>query len=221
MARTKTVMFAIVGSTSSVMCARLRNPYDDRDEQLNRMRQPFLKKKKTRGFTLIETLMSIVIVVILAGVAGPILGVMVEGMGYNLRRTNLQETSALARARMSREIRRLRDDASVVTATASEFVFFDLDDVEIRYRLVGSTLTRTQNGSTEYGLADHVQASGITFIYYDDDGTALAAPVTGIGTDTDIRRVSLKIDFQENADSLSSQIAVSPRNLRHEANLFD
>ncbi len=177
-------------------------------------------KRGTRGFTLVEMIMSLVIIVILAGLAGPLLAVSVDAMGLHMDRADLDESASLALSRMGREIRRLRNDESVGTASATVFEFVDNDDVQIRYRLTSTTLMRTQGANPESGLADQVQAGTLAFTYYDDDGNTIATPTVGLGTSTNIRRVRIQMTFATGTHSLPVQIDIRPRNLRHESEMF-
>ncbi len=179
------------------------------------MKRPRLSK----GFTLIEMIMSLIIFIIIAELAGPLLSIAVDSISYRVDRVDLEESGNLGLARMSREIRRLRNNQSVVSATATEFEFVDLDNVQIRYRLVGNSLMRRQ-GAVENALADQVQAGGLDFTYLDDDGNTLATPTVGLGTNTNIRRVQVQIIFQNGNHVMTLQTQVMPRNVRHEAEMF-
>lgn len=157
---------------------------------------------------------------ILAGVAGPLLGVSIDLIGLHTDRVDLEESASLALSRMSREIRRLRDDESIITANAGTFSFIDIDGTQIRYRQVGNSLMRREGTGSDSSLADHVQTGGLSFAYYDDDGNLIASPLTGLGTRTDIRRIEIQIVFRSGNHTLPARLQVRPRNLRHEADRF-
>ena len=175
--------------------------------------------KKQNGFTLIETIMVMAIVAILAGIIAPLLGTATEAIGLRIARVDLEESSVVALSRMSREVRRIRDNASIVTASNTQFEFIDKNSIQIRYRLTGNTLMRSENG-TESGLADNVSAGTLSFNYYDDAGVVLAAPLAGAGVQTDVRRIRIQMTFQNGANSLPVEIQVRPKNVRHETYLF-
>jgi hypothetical protein len=107
---------------------------------------------------------------------------------------------------MTQEIRRLRDDQSIDTATSSQFRFFDADDRDIDYSLSGSDLMRNSDI-----LASNVDS--ITFTYYDSSGAVLSPPTYGIGTATDIRRVEIFFTLQDGIYEFDYQSQVRPRNL--------
>src|SRR5687768_16062730 len=93
-------------------------------------------KKRSLGFTLIEILISIVILSILAGVAAPLLAFSIDAIQFHIARMDMEQSASAAFARMTREIRRLRDDSSVVTATAVEYTFTNIEGIQIGYSLV-------------------------------------------------------------------------------------
>ena len=175
--------------------------------------------KRQTGFTLIEILIAIILLSILAGVAAPLLFVSVSAITLHVGRVNLEESGDLALSRISREIRHLKDDKNIVTANGSDFQFLDVNSLQIRYYLSGNTLMRTAAG-TDSGLTDQVQAGGLVFTYYDDDGNAIATPTVGIGTATNIRRIQVETIFQNGASVLPFRTQIRPKNLRHESDRF-
>lgn len=180
----------------------------------------FLKNKfhTTLGFTLIEILISIILVSILAGLSAPLMSFTIEAIDFHFARMDMDQSSNLAMARLSREIRRIRDDASVVSATAAQFEFVNLDGNQIRYTQAVNSITRTENAGVAASLADHVQS--LTFTYYDDSNAVIGAPLTGLGINTNIRRVQIHILFQDGTETLPIELQVQPRNLRHVGDLF-
>lgn len=173
-----------------------------------------------KGFTLIELIIAVVILGIIAAGTGPLLGAAASAIGLTVDRMNLDESAAVAFSRMTREIRRLRDDASVVSAGVNQYEFVDSTGVSIRYRLVGNTLMRRQGANAEVGLADFIQTNALSFIYFDDDGNTIASPAAGLGTNTNIRRIQIQITFQDGNHILPVEVQIRPRNLRHENERF-
>lgn len=170
-----------------------------------------------RGFTLVEVVMSLIILTVIAGATGPLLAVTVDGIILHLDRVGLEQSADLALSRMSRETRRLRNDASVVSATGTEFEFVDIDNNQIRYRQVGSSLVRRQGAGSDRALADGIPVTGLSFTYLNESGAAIGSPVTGLGTDTDIRKIRIQISLQDGSHTLVVQTDVRPRNLKHDS----
>lgn len=175
-------------------------------------------KKNIKGFTLIEMVMAIVLVSILALLVGPLLGISIQSYLFHSDRVGLQEASNLALARMSREIKQVRNDQSFVAATADTFTFINLDNQQIRYRMSGNGIARTQDAQPETGLVDSVQTNGLTFTYYDEDGNVIS--VITPATISNIRGVGISIAFASNLGTLSSQTFVRLRNLRYASEIF-
>ncbi len=179
--------------------------------------------KKEKGFTLVEMIMVIVIIAIIAGIAAPLLAVSVQAIGHRISRVDIEESSMIALSRMSREIRRLRDDTSVVIASNSQLEFFDKDNSRIRYLQSGNTLMRgfyypSTPSWVNLGLADNVQT--LRFDYYDDEGTLISAPAAGSGVITNIKKIRIQITSQKGNEIMPVEIWVRPRNLKYESQLF-
>ena len=110
--------------------------------------------------------------------------------------------------RMTREIRTVRDDASVATASSGQFRFIDAGDKDITYSLSSTNLNRTENGTANL-LAENV--SSIAFTYYDAGGTAIPAPTVSPSA-TDIRRVRINLTLTKNGEDVYLQSDSSPKN---------
>ena len=182
-----------------------------------------------KGFTLIELVIVMVILGLLLGLSASFSFIMLDTLGLLTRQANLQESADVALSRISREVRRLKNDTSVFTADSatdgtplvSVFSFQNINSVRITYqrnagantleRVIGSPPTATDI------LADKVTALNITF--YDDSGTTIAAPAISPAR-TNIRRIEFELVLQESPHKVTAQTVVRPRNLRHESYMF-
>lgn len=172
-----------------------------------------------RGFTLVETIMVIVLTSLIALVIAPVLAVSVEAMAQRTARLELEESSRLAVARMSREMRRLRNDVSVVNSDNGVYDYFDNVNIRQRFHRVGTTLMRgvfdpITTATTDFGLADNVTA--LRFDYFDDGGVLIANPISNLGTPTRIRGIRVRMTFQSGNNMLPVEFWVYPKNLRHD-----
>jgi prepilin-type N-terminal cleavage/methylation domain-containing protein len=181
-----------------------------------------------RGFTLIEMIMSIVIIALLAALSAPLLQGLSDLFSFQTNRGVLEETGLYAQARMTREMRRMRNDTSLLAATRNNFEFIDRDNVRIRYYLSGNTVRRTQNGNDRIFL-DNVQADGLVFTYYADAEAATAEngdtsaviPVSGAGVKTNLRYVKILIRMQNRGQTYEIRDAVRLRNVEpRESQIF-
>lgn len=160
-----------------------------------------------KGYTLVESVMVIVVIGIVAAVGVPLLIETVDAWSYASRFQDNAVTSAIVAAnRMSREMRRLRDDSAFAFANATQLTFFDTANTTITYTVSGTTLMRNADG-----LADNIDAFAIT--YYDDTGSAIASPIFGPSL-TDIRRVSVDFSVRAGSNSLPFRFQVRPQNTR-------
>ena len=141
--------------------------------------------RRTRGFSLIELILVIVIVGIIATVGAQLMGTGFQ-MFFTARDTlSVDAQARLALERMTRELRAVRQPADLVIAPATEITFTDSDGTLIRYCLAtvsgcpGTTIgDLMRNGQT---LAGGV--SGLGFTYLASNGTVAtsAAQVLYIG----------------------------------------
>jgi prepilin-type N-terminal cleavage/methylation domain-containing protein len=136
---------------------------------------------RSRGFTLIELVMSIVVVGVLASMGATMLGSGFRSFFLSREITQNDWQGRLALERMTRDLRAVRTPTDLTTMTAGQIAFTDSDNDQINYTLNGTTLTRAQNGGTAWVLADNVTAvTGLAFSYLKNDGLTTAAAATDV-----------------------------------------
>ena len=162
------------------------------------------RTKKKEGVTLIELVMVIVAVGVIVGVATMYINEVVDLWSFMSFRTDVVNQARLSVARMSREMRQVKNATSVQAAEAHRFQFTDINDQPIDYYLSGTDLRR--NADT---LAGGVR--NLTFGYYNATGEVLAVPVDA-GNRTQIRRVSVFADIAAGTESKSLETQVFLRN---------
>jgi prepilin-type N-terminal cleavage/methylation domain-containing protein len=159
-----------------------------------------------RSYTLVELVMVIVIIGILAGIGVPMLMQTVDAFSFSSRfQDNAVSSAIVAMNRMSKEIRRLLNDASITTATTSQLTFLDLGSNSIAFNRSGNTLMRNSDG-----LLDNVNP--LNFTYYDDFGAVIAVPI--VSPNTNIRRVQVDFSILAGSNTLNFQFQTRPQNLR-------
>ncbi len=114
---------------------------------------------KNQGFTLIEVVITIVILSIIAALGGKILQA-----GFNAYLTNQYTTTANAQARlalerMTRDIHAINSPSSITTATSSQLVFRDIYGNSVTYALSGTQLLRNSQV-----LADYVGSFSLAYL---------------------------------------------------------
>ena len=162
---------------------------------------------KVKGYTLIELVTVMVIIGIIAAIGTPLLMETADAWSYASRFQNNAVLSAIvAQNRMSREIRRLKNDTSVTTATSSQFSFTDVNNNATTFNLSGNTLMRNSDG-----LLDNV--TSLSFTYYDDNNAVIATPAVSPNY-TDIRLVKVNYSVLAASNTLNFGFTVKPQNLR-------
>lgn len=160
-----------------------------------------------KGYTLIELVTVMVVLGVILAIGIPLLMETVDAWSYGSRfQTNAVLSAIVAQNRMSREIRRLKNDTSVTTATSSQFSFTDVNDNAITFNLSGNTLMRNSDG-----LLDNV--TSLSFTYYDDSGAAIATPAINPNP-TNIRLVEVNYSVLAASNTLNFGFTVKPQNLR-------
>ena len=163
--------------------------------------------KKENGFTLIEVIIVITIVGIVSVIIGSMLLGVVKAWTFKINRNDILWDGRLAINRMTREIRTVRNDASVTTASSSQFRFIDSANIDITYSLSSTNLNRTENGTANL-LAENV--SSLSFTYYDAAGTVIPSPT--VSPTTDIKRVRINLTLTKNGQTFYLQSDNMPRN---------
>ena len=170
-----------------------------------------------RGFSLIELVVTVSILVIVAGVVGPLLYMTVSMVGNPIARADMQESGSLALYRMGREIRRIageRNPTLYAGTNSSQLEFTDTSGTRIRYRLVGNSLMRRTGTGTERILANNLQTGGLNFAYYDELGNTVTPDTGQQGTNVQRIRVQLTLQSGGQLGRASTQIIL--RNLYNE-----
>lgn len=183
------------------------------------MTRVYYKKNRQGGFTLMEMVIVIVLAGILTGVLAPMMAVTNSLVSYFMDRENLREEGEVALARMTRDLRRVQDNLSIITADAQEFRFEDIDDVDLQYAYSSGTLTRREgSGGTPRTLIENI--TSFAFTYMDDDSVVIPTPYVGLGNMTELRKIRVEFTLQKNNETVHLTTDISPKNFRHETDLF-
>jgi hypothetical protein len=120
-------------------------------------------------------------------------------------------SSIMAMNRMSREIRRLLNDAAITTATSSRINFTDVGSNSLGFNLNGTTLQRCLDAACTNHDDLAINVAPLTFTYYDDLNNQIATPVTNTNT---IRRIDIFFSMLAGSNALNFNTEVRPQNLR-------
>ena len=183
--------------------------------------------KNHKGFTLIEMIMSILLIGIVAAVIAVPLSQAVKGWFAATSREGISQSGRIGIERMAREIRntvRKSDNTPCISAAAlTSFTFSDLSgDLtncnSITFSLSGTNLLRCPDPAcaTQYTLADNVSSMAIQ--YYDRNNQCMLAQPncpSPIGvTITDIRRLSIEIESTSGGETMRKYSEVYLSNMR-------
>lgn len=162
-----------------------------------------LRTSKSNGFTLVEIVITIVLIGILSGVAAMIIMQGVRAYSDEQSRSDVHYQARLAVERMAREIRQIRSRTDISTWTDTNMRFTDASGNVVGFEHVGSNINRWD------GATDTVLASGITpfdYNYFQQDGTTPAGAVANIWF------VEITFTSQQGSESAQMRTKVHPRN---------
>jgi prepilin-type N-terminal cleavage/methylation domain-containing protein len=117
---------------------------------------------KQKGFTLIEVIITIIVVSIVATMAGLMIATAFKKRITGQNITESINTGRIAYQRMTESIRHAH---SISTMQAQQLSFNHRYGRSITFKLDGSTLEYQQNGGTDQTLANDI--SSLQFTYYD------------------------------------------------------
>ena len=154
---------------------------------------------KQEGFTLLELILSIMIMAVISVVMGRVLF-----QGYNTMLTSENISTAgwqglIALERMTNDIHTIRSAADISTISASQFAFTDVSGNSVQFQLSGSTLLR--NSAT---LASGVQS--LTFTYLDKNGSVT-------GTAANVRYILMAMTITQGTMTLAMSTMAGTRGM--------
>jgi prepilin-type N-terminal cleavage/methylation domain-containing protein len=158
---------------------------------------------QNKGFTLVEIVITIVLVGILAGIAASILGRGIQSYSIEQVRVDVYYQARLAMERMAREIRLIRraNAADITAMTNTNLRFTDVNGAGVGFTWTSPTLSRW-NGVGTNVLAQNITA--FNFNYYQQNGAAATAATLWI--------VEITMTSQQGTETLQMRTRVHPRN---------
>ncbi len=129
-----------------------------------------------RGFTLIEMVMTIVLIGIIAAVIAPVLSTTIGGFHAARVRNDLTAQARLVLERLTREIREADPAGITVNPAGTSLTFTQLSGL-VGLVDTGGIMARTYNGCN----AVQVSAAG-NVLNWDDDAANLISPVSALTT---------------------------------------
>jgi prepilin-type N-terminal cleavage/methylation domain-containing protein len=165
-----------------------------------------LPTPNSKGFTLVEIVITIVLIGILSGIAAMIILQGVRAYSDEQTRSDVHYQARLAVERMAREIRMTRSTTDITTFTASDLRFTKVDGSISGFNWSNPTLNRWN------GAGNDVLASGVTafsFSYYRNDGVTLAALPADLSL---LWFIDISMTDTQGSETLQMRTRVHPRN---------
>jgi prepilin-type N-terminal cleavage/methylation domain-containing protein len=170
---------------------------------------PALHAPLSRGFTLIEIIIVIVLIGILGTIAATIIMQGVRAYSGLESRSNAHYQARFAMERMAREIRLMRSStaADIPAMTGTTLQYNDINGLQMGFRLNAGNIERTQdNGTTWQTLAINITGpGGNIFTYLDSTGAVTVAAAS-------LWLVQIQFTATQNTESIDMHTAVHPRN---------
>lgn len=170
------------------------------------------------GITLIELVIGMVLMGIVALVVANALSTGITGFFVVDNRKEALDQARVAMDRMAKEMRNLRNSASVTASSATQFCFTMLDGTNnnllVNYSYVDPDIKREEAGACVAGngqtLATYITASSFSFAYIQANGTE-ENPVQFSSVTT--KRIRITAKSTVSGESVQLQTEVWPRNL--------
>lgn len=165
--------------------------------------------KNSRGFTLIEIIISIVLVGIIAGVAALIIIQGVRAYSDEASRSDVHYQARLTMERMAREVKLVRScmDINGMANPSASLDFWDIGNNQVIYTLVGTNLMRNAADT----LAQNVTA--LQFQFLDVFGNAPVGPTCGVAPgDTWLVEITMTVTDPQTSEFVNMRTRVHPRN---------
>lgn len=159
--------------------------------------------RNSKGFTLVEIIIAIVIISIIAGIAAMIILQGVRGYSDEEQRSNLHYQARFAVERMAREIRLVRSQPDITTMAANTLQYIDIQGNQMGFQVVGNTIQRAQNATSQPLATGSNVALNFTYLRQDGTPAAVAAQLWFVVID---------LTIQQGSESLQMRTRVHPMN---------
>lgn len=159
-----------------------------------------------KGFTIIEYIMVIALTGLIFLALSQVVLITMRSWDISLSGAELIGNTEVAFARLTREIRQIRNATSLTTANSSSITFTHASGTDITYQLVGNQLRRNL-----YTAMENVDS--LLFEYLDENGSVIAIPITS-PAETNVRMIRVTMTASPSSQSVTVRSTVKLRNVR-------
>lgn len=171
-------------------------------------------KKKPAGFTLIELIISMSLMVIISGILASIIASNFKMLGEVSDRKKMITRGMHAVNLFQREVGMITDSTNITIADDQQFKFNDKYLNTWEYVVTASNFTRQEVGiGSAMILATPVINSSTKFQYFDGDNAELTNIPLGANDLKLVRLIKLKLTMDDGFDGVSLLSIVYPENL--------
>ncbi len=184
----------------------IQNPDCGRSAPNSELRTP-----NSKGFTLIEIVVTIVIVGIIGGIAAAIIAQGVRAYSDGQSRSEVHYQARFALERMAKEIRMMRSRAAapvndIPSMTGTLLEYRTTDGLLVGFQLSGGSIQRREASGAWQTLAANITApGGNLFVYRDAAGAAGAAQAS-------LWSIDIVFTASQAGETLDMRTRVHPRN---------
>jgi len=148
-------------------------------------------KNKQKGYTLIEIIMSIVLMGIISGI---FISTIVEGSRTYAFIESEYEAAFTAKFALKRLLLECRNASLIYSADKPEIDFQNCYGEHIVFKYSGNTITISDNGGADnYPLCEN--AKYFSFMYFDNQNNQLSVPVDN---PSEIQSISISLETEKN-----------------------
>jgi prepilin-type N-terminal cleavage/methylation domain-containing protein len=173
-----------------------------------------MNNARTKGFTLIEIVITIVLVSIIAGIGAMIVMQGVRSYAAEDTRSDVLYQARFATERIAREARLIRDATAtnILAMTSTDLVFCDITGKAVEFMVGGTTVSRRESAACSLPaggwntLALSIDPANSSFSYLQQDG------ITTTLDPTQVWFVTIKITATQGSESMAVQTRVHPMN---------
>ena len=175
--------------------------------------QSALVNRRTDGFTLIELVITTVIIGIIASIAAGIISQVVMTYSTEDSRSNVRYQTQLAVERMAREIRLIQAQTAgdIPTMTATDLMFCEVTGKAVEFQLAGAVLNRRESATCSpltWGGWEPLSSSGVNALTFTYENSAGASGATA----ANLWFVVIDETDQQGTQTLEIRTTVHPMN---------